>query len=120
MILVHFSMNVLTIIVLSSYSERLVQHRGGVLPAPLQRCSLWPSIHQLQPGALLEPFRRRSSRAALLAVFIHLLSSFFLQRTHYHFQSLYRAGEWKIVSSLVRMNAEAFGFYKHENKFLFS
>lgn len=89
------------------YPERLVQHGGGVLPATLQRCCVRPAIHQLQPGALLEPFRSEWSRGALLVVFIHLLSSLLLQWTHYHLQSLHRAGKSKIAFSVFALKAEA-------------
>lgn len=73
-------------------TERLVWDWGGALSAALQYCCLWSTLRQLQPGALLVSSGPWWSCAALLVVFIHLLSSVFLQWTHYLVQRLYWAG----------------------------
>lgn len=73
-------------------TEGLVRDRGGALSAALQHCCVRSPLRQLQPGALLVSSGPWCSCAALLVVLIHLLSSLFLQRTHYFVQRLYWAG----------------------------
>lgn len=72
--------------------ERLVWDWGGALSAALQYCCVRPSLRQLQPGALLVSSGPQWSCAALVVLFIHLLSSVLLQRTRYFVQRLSWAG----------------------------
>lgn len=84
-------------------TERLVWDWGGALSAALQYCCLWSTLCQLQPGALLVSSGPWRCCAALLVVFIHLLSSVFLQWTHYLVQRLYWAGVTVLVSALIHI-----------------